>query len=780
VVPGFNGAAVRSQGLRMDRNHSLWVGSESDGLYRIHDGVADHYGIANGLTGNNINFIYEDREGDLWVTTDKGIDFFRDTPVLTFSTSEGLAGGMVSSILALKNGSVWVGNQQELDIIQEGRISAIAAGHGLPGQNVSGMFEDSTGRIWLGIDDTVMTYKDGRFFEVKKSDGTPLGHIGTTSTFAEDVEGNIWALAASSLNGPRRVRLLRMKGQRLEENISADDIISTPAYLAADLDAGLWIGSYDGPLARYRNGHTEVIALGNSERHATSFDLSVDSDDGVWVPTANGLYRWKDGRQNLMDSRNGLPCPQILSAIKDNDGSLWLYSQCGLLKISAADLANWLALPESQVSFRKFGPLDGAFPSQSGAGDQPRASKSPDGRLWFAMAATAQMIDPSPSHINLIPPPVHVEELIADRKSYLPDASLRLPPLTRDLEIDYSGLSFVVPQNVRFRYRLEGRDAGWQEPGTRRQAFYSDLRPGKYRFRVIACNNDGVWNEVGASLDFSVAPAWYQTNWFRVLCAAIFFLIAWTIYRLRVRQIARVMSARFDERLYERTRMARDLHDTFLQTIQGSKLVADDALDPSTDPARMRRAMEQLSAWLGRATQEGRAAVNALRTSATEENDLAAAFRRAMEECRIHTSMETSLSVLGEAREMHPIVRDEVYRIGYEAIRNACVHSHATQLRVELTYDQDLALRISDNGVGVDPAIADRGKEGHFGLQGMRERAVRIAGKLTIVGAANSGTEIKLVVPGGIIYRKMSSGPQSLPAKIKSFLKSDGSDLEPN
>jgi signal transduction histidine kinase len=240
------------------------------------------------------------------------------------------------------------------------------------------------------------------------------------------------------------------------------------------------------------------------------------------------------------------------------------------------------------------------------------------------------------------------------------------------------------------------------------------------------------------------------------------------------------MSARFDERLYERTRMARDLHDTFLQTIQGSKLVADDALDPSTDPARMRRAMEQLSAWLGRATQEGRAAVNALRTSATEENDLAAAFRRAMEECRIHTSMETSLSVLGEAREMHPIVRDEVYRIGYEAIRNACVHSHATQLRVELTYDQDLALRISDNGVGVDPAIADRGKEGHFGLQGMRERAVRIAGKLTIVGAANSGTEIKLVVPGGIIYRKMSSGPQSLPAKIKSFLKSDGSDLEPN
>jgi signal transduction histidine kinase len=240
------------------------------------------------------------------------------------------------------------------------------------------------------------------------------------------------------------------------------------------------------------------------------------------------------------------------------------------------------------------------------------------------------------------------------------------------------------------------------------------------------------------------------------------------------------MSARFDERLHERTRMARDLHDTFLQTIQGSKLVADDALDPSTDPARMRRAMEQLSVWLGRATEEGRAALNSLRTSTTEKNDLAAAFRRAMEECRIHTSMEASLSVVGEAREMHPIVRDEVYRVGYEAIRNACVHSQASQMRVELTYDHDLALRVSDNGVGVDPAVADRGREGHFGLQGMRERAARIVGKLTLVSSASSGTEIKLVVPGSIIYRERTSNGRKLSAKIKAVLKQLGLTSTPD
>jgi signal transduction histidine kinase len=200
--------------------------------------------------------------------------------------------------------------------------------------------------------------------------------------------------------------------------------------------------------------------------------------------------------------------------------------------------------------------------------------------------------------------------------------------------------------------------------------------------------------------------------------------------------------------------MARDLHDTFLQTIQGSKLVADDALDPSADPIRMRRAMEQLSLWLGTATQEGQAALNFLRTATTQTNDLAEALRRATEDGLIPSSMAVTFSVVGDAKEMHPIVRDEVYRIGYEAIHNACVHSAASQLEVELIYAHDLTLRVSDNGIGIDPAIADKGKDGHFGLQGMRERAARISGKLTIVSSANSGTEIELTVPGGIIFRK--------------------------
>ena len=237
-----------------------------------------------------------------------------------------------------------------------------------------------------------------------------------------------------------------------------------------------------------------------------------------------------------------------------------------------------------------------------------------------------------------------------------------------------------MPEKVRFRYRLEGVDKDWQDAGTRREAFYTRLGPGEYHFRVIACNNDGVWNEEGAHLDFNIAPAWYQTIWFLALCIATGLLILWALYRMRLQQVAKAMSVRFDDRLAERTRIARDLHDTLLQTIQGSKLVADSALKQSADPSRMRGALEQLSIWLGRATEEGRAALNSLRTSTTETNDLAEAFRRAIGECRIENSMESSFSVVGDTREMHPIVRDEVYRIGYEAIRNACAHSQASQL----------------------------------------------------------------------------------------------------
>jgi signal transduction histidine kinase len=274
---------------------------------------------------------------------------------------------------------------------------------------------------------------------------------------------------------------------------------------------------------------------------------------------------------------------------------------------------------------------------------------------------------------------------------------------------------------------------------------------------VFACNNDGVWNQQGASLDFDVMPAWYQTLWFKLLLAVIVLTTTWALHRLRIRQVAHALAVRFDERLAERTHIAREFHDTLIQTIQGSKLVADNALDQSADPSKMRHALEQLSDWLARAIQEERAALNSLRTSSTETNDLAEGLRRATEECRMFSPMETSFSVEGDSREMHPVVRDEIYRIGYEAIRNASAHSKASRLQVGLKYGQDLAISIADNGVGIPKSVVNGGTDGHYGLQGMRERAARIGGKVRIISSVDSGTEVSLVVPGRIAFRGSSS-----------------------
>jgi signal transduction histidine kinase/ligand-binding sensor domain-containing protein len=756
VVPGFDSSTIRAVALLGDRHQTLWIGTESQGLYHVHDGRADHYGAAQGLTGNEVHSLYEDSEGDLWVTTDKGIDLFRDIPIISFSSTEGLNGSDVSAIIARKDNSVLLGLKGALATIRSDAVSLTTMAGDHPIQNVYALHEDRSGEIWLGIDGTVMVDRLGKFSVITGQDGHSLSHIGKLLSFAEDVDGDIWALAHDQ---PRhKDHLLRIREHRVQEDIQITSLVPHAHFLGADPAGGIWIGTSDAKLAHYSNGVAKIVSSGRPgvPLPIVMFGLSIDSAGVVWGATNRGLYRWDHAAFSFMDTGNGLPCAEIDAAIIDGAGSLWLEASCGFLRIPHADLAKWIAHPTSRVTVTTLGALDGADPGWDGDRIQPNTARSPDGRLWFIGSSSLQMIDPGHSYRNPTPPPVHVEALIADGTRYSVHSPITLPPLRRDLQIDYTALSFVMPQKMSFRYMLEGRDTQWTNPGLRRQAFYSDLRPGNYRFRVIASNNDGIWNETGALLDFTVTPAWYQMIWFRALCVIVAALLLWAIYQLRVRQIAGSMKARFDERLAERTRIARDLHDSFLQTIQGSKLVADDALSAPADQAHMRQAMEKLSGWLGRATDESRAALNSLRTSATEVNDLAEAFRRALEECRIHSSMSVVLQVSGQKREMHPIVRDEVYRIGYEAIRNASMHSRATQLTVDLSYTQDLNLTVRDNGVGIDPEIVDRGKEGHFGLQGMRERAARIVSRFLVESSASSGTVVSLIVPGGIIYRTVS------------------------
>jgi signal transduction histidine kinase len=522
------------------------------------------------------------------------------------------------------------------------------------------------------------------------------------------------------------------------------------------------LGLRNGDLAHFRNGVLEVFPFEHTDEAPYIIQITTRNDGSVLAAATFGLMGWHQGTRRLMTVRNGLPCDFVSGVVEDNHGTVWLATPCALLGIAPDEISEWWRDPNVRVHPRILNSFDG-WQSRFVA-FQPTA-RSADGRLWFANQRGVQIFDPEHLTTNTLPPPVFIEGLVADRREFsadtgmlLPPQTLRLPPHTRDLQFNYTALSMVVPQKVRFRYRLEGHDSDWQEVGSRRQAFYNDLPPGDYRFRVIASNNDGVWNSAGDSVSFSIAPAWYQTNLFRSVCLLLAILTFWLIYRLRARQIEAAIWSRFNERLAERTRVARDIHDTLLQTIQGSKMVADHAVQHAADTTRLRAAMEQLVDWLARATQEGRAALTSLRADTPGGYDLLEALKRAAHTEAASSSLAVTVVTSGEPREVHPIVSDEVCRIAREAIRNICMHSSANKMTLELEYEQRLVLRVTDDGIGMDTAVLEHGRPGHFGLLGMRERAARIGGKLTITSAPGAGTVVTLVVPGGLAFRSEQPG----------------------
>jgi signal transduction histidine kinase len=432
---------------------------------------------------------------------------------------------------------------------------------------------------------------------------------------------------------------------------------------------------------------------------------------------------------------------------------------CGLVRIIGPELEAWVTDPKRTIKVTVFDGSDGVRSQSHLGGYSPHVAKSADGKLWFVPDGGISVVDPRHIFFNKLPPPVHVEQVTADHKTQEASANVHLPPLVRELEIDYTALSFVAPEKVLFRYQLEGYDRDWQNVGARRQAFYTNLPPGNYRFRVTACNNSGVWNTQGASLDFSIAPAYWQTLWFRALCGAAFLGLLVLLYWLRVRQLAHQFNIKLDARIDERTRIARELHDTLLQNFQGVLLQFRAALRLlSKQPGKSEEVLSSAIDQAAEAIKVGREAVQGLRVSAQESNDLAAAIGRLGQDLAasqggadvpaIRVVME------GAARNLHPIIRDEIFRVAGEALRNAMQHSHGSHVEVELWYDpREFRLRVRDDGQGIDQQILDAGgRQGHFGLRGMRERARLVGGKLTVWSAPGEGTEVELIIPGAKAY----------------------------
>ena len=470
-------------------------------------------------------------------------------------------------MVAGADGSVWVGTHDGLTRWKNGHSTIFRKANGLPDDFVNSLFVDNRGRVWASFSRHRLTYfENGSFVSVA---GVPSEEV---YCIAGDDKDNLWLSGNKGLS--------HMRDGHLVENFPWSAMgRSQQAKILAPNQGGVWLAFWsEGGVLYFKDGWSAPRSqppMGWERGMWRVFD-SI-SNGALWAATQEGgLSRIKDGRVATLTTNNGLPCDTIHWSIEDDDHSLWLNTACGLVRITRTELDAWIADPKHKVETTLWDAADGVgLASASPAYFNPPVAKSTDGKLWFLGGEGASVVDPHHLAFNKIPPPVHIERIIADHKSYwqnLPDQAvshLRLPARVRDLTIDYSALSLAAPEKIHFKYKLEGQDSDWREVVNDREVQYSNLRPGPYRFRVVAANNSGVWNEQGDTLEFSVLPAYYQTNWFRALCAAAFLALLWAAYQYRVRRLHHDFEMTLEARIGERTRIARDLHDTMLQSFHG-------------------------------------------------------------------------------------------------------------------------------------------------------------------------------------------------------------------
>jgi signal transduction histidine kinase/ligand-binding sensor domain-containing protein len=739
-----------------DHNGGLWIGTNAHGIVHSYEGKTSAFAHNDGLSSDQVYALFEGREGSIWVATAEGLDQFRELPVTSLPVKLGLSSATATSVLAARDGSVWVGTSDGLYRWKEGRTTIYRrrSNPGLPDDDIQSLFEDERGRIWVSSFRGLAAFEKGKFTPV------PSVPAGTKNAIAGDNQGGLWL---SLFGTAKDYSLTHLAGGKIVEQVPWLKLGGGPGTgLVPDPDGGIWTGLLSGGMAYFRAGQIRNLPLSDDGASARRvLNVARDRDGSIWAATNNGVSRINNGRVAMLTTANGLPCNTVHWIIEDDLSSYWLYTQCGLLRVARTDMDSWIADPKRAIRPTTFGVEDGIRLVPILKGLRPAVTKASDGRIWFVNGEKVSFIDPSRITLNTLPPPVHIEQITADDKTYDATNGMRLPPRVHSLAIDYTALSMVAPEKVRFRYKLEGQNRTWHEVVNDRQVQYTNLAPGTYRFRVLACNNSGVWNEEGATLDFVIPPSWYQTNWFRAACVAAFLAVIWAAYQLRVRQLAYQFNMRLEERVSERTRIARDLHDTLLQSFQALLPLFQAAIYKL--PGGAADARKTLEVAVNRASDaitEGRDAVQGLRMSTVEKNDLAVAIRTVGEELASGENDQSSpnlkVVVEGTSRNLHPILRDEVYRLAVEALRNAFRHAAAQNVEVEIRYDgKYFRLRVRDDGKGIGhEVLRGDGREGHYGLSGMKERAKLLSGKLTIWSEVDSGTEIELTIPASRAYER--------------------------
>ena len=748
--------------LAEDRDGNLWLSVFMKGIYRIDkSSVAAEepdtkqltlVDAVDGISNVNSGHLCPNREGGMWVGTNKGLVRVLPQTFRVFSQQNGLPEDNAYPICEDSQGRIWAGiwNNSLVEFENGSFKTALRTRDTI---FITSLFEDRSGRFWIGNIDSLSYLDHNRFTTFTERTG--VSKLAEFSVISQDRDGNLWF--GTSLG------LIRFADGRAtvitqEDGLPDDYIVA----LLPTSDGKMWVGTRSG-LASIENGNVKAFTTADGLASDYIRSLYEDSDRALWIGSYDGgLTRFKDEKFSRFTMKEGLSSNGVFCILEDNYGWFWMNSNQGIYRVSKQNLNDFADGKTRSLNSISYNKQDGLLNIEGNGGRQPAGIKARDGKLWFPTAQGIAVVDPETVATNQLPPPVLIEEVIIDSNAVSNDklqgalanrSDISVSPSQTNLQVDYTGLSFINSEQVKFKYRLEGLDKDWNEVGTRRTAYYSYLPSGEYTFHVIAANRDGVWNTEGARIRIRVLPPFYRTNWFILICLLVIGCLVWMTYQWRVRQLAARLDLQFEQRLAERTRIARELHDTLLQGFVSASMQLHVAAEQVAADSPAKPILGRVQELMRRVIDEGRNAVRGLRTTDSSLNDLEESFARIQQELPVQATMDFRVVVEGTPRPLHPIIRDEVYRIGREALVNAFRHSQADHIQVELEYTaRRFRILVRDNGRGIDPVVLQSGREGHWGLSGMRERAEAFKSKLRVSSRKEAGTEVELIIPAAIAF----------------------------
>jgi len=745
LPPSLNHIQVLA--MMRDRDSNIWLGTAT-GLLRFNAHGVSMEGRDEG-NGRAVAALFEDREGNLWTDSALGIERLRDSAFVTYTVADGLPSERNGPVYVDPEGRTWFapldGGLHWLKGGQTGSVTEAGLAHDVV-YSISGHGDE----LWIGRQQGGLTLLGDRGGSVAEKTYARTNGLAENSVYAvhQSRDGTVWAGTLSG--GLSEFRNGRFTTYTTVNGISSNTVTS----IAESPDGTMWFATPNG-LNALSKGQWRVFTVRDGLPSADLNCLLTDSAGVLWIGSASGLAFLSSDRIQLPhDAPEPLHEP-IFGIAEDRSGWLWIATSNHVLRVNRSRL---LGSEFSNADVREYGLADGLH-GMEGVKRHQSVFADPFGRIWFSMNRGISVVDPSRTTGGSAPALVHVEAVSADGSPIGSRGPIRISAARQRITFNYTGLSLSDSERVRYRYRLDGFDRDWSEPVTARTAIYTNLSPGRYDFRVMASNSDGLWNGSEATFPFEVTPLWWQTWWFRfsVLLVGGFAILAF--YRSRLHRLARQYNMRLEERVGERTRIAQDLHDTLLQGVLSASMqlhVADDQLSPDS-PAKpiVNRVLEVM----GQVIDDGRNTLRGLRSSARGPDDLEQAFSRIPQELSVQRPIDFRVIVDGRVRPLHPVIRDDVYRIGHEALSNAFRHSQASGIEAEIEYaDKQLRVLVRDNGCGIDPQVLRSGRDGHWGLSGMRERAGRIGATLKVWSRPAGGTEVELSVPGHVAFQDHSSG----------------------